>query len=101
MADINNCPYCGNYVKPQKFNEYGLPVSAEDDLNDVIPDESEDVLAEHAHLELAEELIAKQANDAGLWFIAETAAEAYLQKALRKLHAVIEGEDDNPDWEGA
>ena len=32
----------------------------------------------------------EQTNDDGLWFIAETCAEAYLQQELRKLHAVIE-----------
>lgn len=36
-------------------------------------------------------LVEEQANDDGLWFIAETVAEAYLQQALRRLHAVIEG----------
>lgn len=35
-------------------------------------------------------LVAMQAEDDGLWFVAETAAEAYLQQELRKLHAVIE-----------
>lgn len=39
------------------------------------------------------ELIAEQAADAGLWFHAETAAEAYVQAALRRLHAVIEGDE--------
>jgi DNA-binding PadR family transcriptional regulator len=44
--------------------------------------------------ELAEAraLCAEQAEDEGLWFVAETAAEAYLQAALRRLHAVVEGE---------
>lgn len=37
-------------------------------------------------------LVEEQANDEGLWFIAETAPEAYLQQALRKLHRVIEEE---------
>lgn len=36
-------------------------------------------------------LVDNQALDAGLWFIAETAAEAYLQQELRRIHAVIEG----------
>jgi hypothetical protein len=36
-------------------------------------------------------LVARQAEDDGLWFVAETASEAYLQTALRKLHEVIEG----------
>ncbi len=35
-------------------------------------------------------LVNEQAEDAGLWFVAETCAEAYLQAALRRLHAVIE-----------
>lgn len=35
-------------------------------------------------------LVAAQAEDEGLWFIHATAAEAYLQAVLRKLHAVIE-----------
>ncbi len=37
-------------------------------------------------------IVAAQALDEGLWFKAETAPEAYLQQALRKLHAVIEVE---------
>lgn len=37
-------------------------------------------------------VVEKQAKDDGLWFDAETAAEAYLQQELRHLHAVIEGE---------
>ena len=37
-----------------------------------------------------QELVNKQAEDEGLWFIAQTAPEAYLQQELRKLHAAIE-----------
>ena len=33
-----------------------------------------------------------QAKDEGLWFQAQTAPEAYLQKALRRLHHVVEGD---------
>ena len=36
-----------------------------------------------------------QAEDEGLWFVAETAAEAYLQQELRKLHAQIEALQEN------
>jgi hypothetical protein len=36
------------------------------------------------------ELVVEQAEDEYLWFIAEHAPEAYLQEALRKLHAAIE-----------
>jgi hypothetical protein len=35
-------------------------------------------------------LVEEQAEDEGLWFVAETAPEAYLQAALRKLHAAVE-----------
>jgi len=38
-----------------------------------------------------------QAEDPGLWFHVETATEAYLQRALRRLHAAIEGEPWRPD----
>lgn len=37
--------------------------------------------------------VEEQANDEGLWFIAATAPEAYLQKALRELHFMIEGNE--------
>ena len=36
------------------------------------------------------QLVHKQAEDDGLWFIARTAPEAYLQQELRLLHALIE-----------
>ena len=38
----------------------------------------------------AEEIVAEQAEDEGLWFMAATAPEAYLQQELRRLHAAIE-----------
>jgi hypothetical protein len=38
-------------------------------------------------------LVEKQADDEGLWFEAQTCAEAYLQQQLRLLHAEIEGTD--------
>lgn len=39
-----------------------------------------------------DKLIDQQAMDEGLWFVAPTASEAYLQQALRKLHVKIEGQ---------
>jgi len=36
-------------------------------------------------------MVDTQALDEGLWFIAETAAEVYLQQELRRLHAALEG----------
>lgn len=41
-------------------------------------------------------VVNEQAEDEGLWFIAETAAEAYLQQELRRLHAAIEAADKFP-----
>ena len=38
------------------------------------------------------DLVNDQAEDEGIWFDAETATEAYLQVAIRKLHAEIENE---------
>ena len=35
-------------------------------------------------------IVDNQAEDEGLWFVATTAPEAYLQQELRKLHAAIE-----------
>lgn len=43
-----------------------------------------------ARLGAVQEYVSAQAEDEGLWFEAQTAAEAYLQQELRKLHAVIE-----------
>lgn len=36
------------------------------------------------------EMVNKQAEDEGLWFVAETASEGYLQQELRKLHDAVE-----------
>ena len=43
------------------------------------------------------ELVEIQAEDEGLWFEAQTAAEAYLQQELRKLHAAVEREGNDGD----
>ena len=40
----------------------------------------------------AQQVVDEQAEDEGLWFRAQTAAEAYLQQELRRLHAAVEGE---------
>jgi hypothetical protein len=41
-------------------------------------------------LEAARRKVAEQAENDGLWFIAESCAEGYLQQELRALAAVIE-----------
>ena len=40
----------------------------------------------------ARAIAAEQAEDTGLWFVAETATEAHLQAALRRLTEAVEGE---------
>ena len=35
-------------------------------------------------------IVEAQANDPGLWFVAQTAPEGYLQSELRRLHAAVE-----------
>lgn len=43
--------------------------------------------AQRKHLQ---DLVDQQASDVGLWFVAKTVAEAYVQQELRKLHASID-----------
>jgi len=38
------------------------------------------------------DLVNKQAEDEGLWFVARTAPEAYLQQHLRELHTAVEAD---------
>ena len=45
-----------------------------------------------AQLENPLAVVKEQAEDSGLWFIAETITETILQKALRRIHAAVEGE---------
>jgi hypothetical protein len=47
----------------------------------------------------AQRVVDEQAEDEGLWFIAETATEAYLQQELRRLHAAIEAPEPSPEGE--
>lgn len=46
-------------------------------------------------LELLKKYIALQAEDEGLWFIAEYATEGYLQHELRKVAYMIEEASEN------
>lgn len=41
-------------------------------------------------IKIIKRVVDEQAEDEGLWFIAETCSEAYLQQELRRLHFVIE-----------
>lgn len=44
-------------------------------------------------LKLIRQLVDIQAEDDGLWFIADSASEAYFQQRLRELHTVIESDN--------
>ncbi len=44
-------------------------------------------------------LVDTQAEDEGLWFVAENAAEGYLQAQLRKLHTAIEAAPLLKKWD--
>ncbi len=41
-------------------------------------------------IEDIKKLVQEQIDDEGLWFIAKTAPEQYVQNALRELHKIIE-----------
>lgn len=47
-------------------------------------------LVEKLTSEDPQDVVSEQANDEALWFVPETTAEDYLQKALRRLHCAIE-----------
>ena len=49
-------------------------------------------ITELARLDSVKKHCARQADDDGCWFNAETAPEAYLQEQLRALHRVVEVE---------
>ena len=48
----------------------------------------------------AKEVAAEQSWDTGLWFVATTVSEAYLQAALRRLTVAVEGTHPDP-WREA
>lgn len=53
-----------------------------------------ELAASNARISSIEAMAARQAQDAGLWFQTQSASEAYVQRALRKLHVAIEQTDD-------
>ena len=48
-----------------------------------------------ARLATIQKMVNEQAEDQGLWFLSLRAPEAYLQQELRRLHAVIEGAQED------
>ena len=92
-----------------KVNKYALSQEANGilcrcrygiDMMDQVPEGSfcpfcgyrryESVITVLAKLKTMKQTVDEQAEDEGLWFVAATAPEAYLQQELRQLHAVIE-----------
>lgn len=63
-------------------------------LADIIADLRRQLAERDALISKAKNLIDDQAEDDGLWFVAETITETQLQKSLRKLSAIIEETDD-------
>ena len=50
----------------------------------------DDLGAAKKKIEKIKAVVLRQAEDKGLWFISQTASEAYLQQELRELHEEIE-----------
>jgi cell division ATPase FtsA len=50
-----------------------------------------------SELDEVRKLVDVQAEDEGLWFVAQTAPEAYLQHHLRILHALVEHYTVDPE----
>lgn len=48
-------------------------------------------------IELARKVSSEQAEDEGLWVKPATAVESYLQQALRRLAAAVEGDEELVD----
>ena len=86
------CPECGIDL-PCSLHAAGVAAALAEAANE--SDEALDLLADWEQLvtalATAQRVVDEQANDEGLWFTARTASEAYLQRELRRLHAVIEG----------
>ena len=77
--------------KPDEFDEFWQERRA---YVEVEAARRERIAALEAESKAIKLLVAEQAEDDGLWFVARTAPEAYLQRALRQLHSVIEGEEN-------
>jgi len=72
-------------------SDLGVSFSAAKILEDHVRTEYDVKITKADRLcESAKKKINIQVMDEGLWFIAQTAPEAYLQKELRELHSVIE-----------
>jgi hypothetical protein len=73
--------------RAEGYRNYSAPFTVADDVDALLA--AIDELTAQRDKVLA--VVNSQAEDEGLWFVAETAPEAYLQQELRKMLAVIEG----------
>lgn len=92
--DRTECPKC-KYDGHPKDGQYcrKCGMSWAGTLDEMLLDAHRDI----AQLRAIKELVARQAKDDGLWFVAETAPEGHLQEALRTLHAAVEAAGGNHD----
>jgi hypothetical protein len=74
MDDDDGCPVCG----ADGGTSCGMPNCG--------------LLSAAPTVQSAKDIADEQSYDPGLWFVAETATEAHLQAALRRLTAAVEGE---------
>lgn len=59
--------------------------------NEACEERDDQIESLESDIAVLRDVVNEQADDEGLWFIAQTASEAYVQAALRRLHEVIEG----------
>ena len=80
-----DCPYC-------KIAQLEAELTKAEEEYDWLMGVNGKWQKENERLKEAEQVAKEQAEDEGLWFLIATASEGYLQQALRRLHAVIEGD---------
>lgn len=83
IGDGGVCKHCGEWHSLLLWYRLSLERVAEQGMSDLVQGLRE-------RLDKIQALVNQQAEDEGLWFDAQTAPEAYLQLALRKLHAIID-----------
>jgi len=100
MASMTQCNKCQEKEESQqlryqlKFTKYSTAVFVHDNGRRMEQAEVADLLNTQGGITISSKLkrlVDEQANDEGLWCGTKYASEAYLQNALRQLHAAIEG----------
>jgi hypothetical protein len=81
------CKSCGKLIPFQHFNCQRKMVEGH---KKIIERLIERLNREVVQLRKIQKVVDEQAEDEGLWHEASYASEAYIQKELRRLHAIIE-----------